>query len=264
MHNLETSLLNAGGLWYPDEILSKGNFSTAANTRSLSVCGTNETSEILIYCEDPTGNVSAISQPWTEYWINATSQESNSLWEFRNNPALISDGYSKTLYESLRTNTTLGAPFACGASWTGTSIGAVFYSPIFHSSEPQNLFTTIEYIIGPKNSPVDDSPGNFSDMPYIRGLRPVQDSSSITQSDIALFGRDYALWINQTRPTILDSDPSVLLPNNTFPFSRLASTTSPDFAYTYLYHQINGTTFAEEQWDSSMQTWTTTYLPVSY
>ena len=94
--------------------------------------------------------------------------------------------------------------------------------------------------------------------------RPVQDFSPITQSDIALFGVANAIWINHTQPTVLDPSSGDSPPTNTFPFSRLASTISADLTYTYLYHQMNGTTLAEEQWDSNTQIWTTTYIPVSY
>ena len=94
--------------------------------------------------------------------------------------------------------------------------------------------------------------------------RPVQDFSPITQSDIALFGVTNAIWINHTQPTVLAPSSDESPPTNTFPFSRLASIMSADLTYTYLYHQMNGTTLAEEQWDSNTQIWTTTYIPVSY
>ena len=43
-------------------------------------------------------------------------------------------------------------------------------------------------------------------------------------------------------------------PNVSFPFRRLAGITSSDQAY-FLYHQINGTTFAEEQYDATSNDW---------
>jgi len=57
---------------------------------------------------------------------------------------------------------------------------------------------------------------------------------------------------------------SALMPNNTFPFSRLASVTSKDGSASYLYHQMNGTTLAEEQFDKSLNLWLpTVYITVS-
>ena len=54
------------------------------------------------------------------------------------------------------------------------------------------------------------------------------------------------------------------LPNNIFPFARLASVTLADESTTFLYHQMNGTTFAEEQWDASENAWVgTEYITIS-
>lgn len=81
--------------------------------------------------------------------------------------------------------------------------------------------------------------------------------SSINQSDTATFDNGYAIWINGTQPVIIRAwDYTVPLetPNNSFPFARLASVTFETM--TFLYHQIDGTTFAEEQWDASENAWT--------
>ena len=92
---------------------------------------------------------------------------------------------------------------------------------------------------------------------------PVRDfkNTSIQQSDIAMFGSSYAIWINGTQPALINADQT---PNNSFPFSRLASVTLADQSATFLYHQINGTTFAEEQWDASENAWIpSVYISVS-
>lgn len=58
---------------------------------------------------------------------------------------------------------------------------------------------------------------------------------------------------------------SDVMPDNTFPFSRLATVTSTDASVTYLYHQMNGTTLAEEQFDGSLGIWLpTAYITVSH
>ena len=52
--------------------------------------------------------------------------------------------------------------------------------------------------------------------------------------------------------------------NISFPLTRLASVNSADKSTTFLYHQINGTTFAEEQWDESLKFWVATeYLTLT-
>ena len=99
---------------------------------------------------------------------------------------------------------------------------------------------------------------------------PSKDYVSIHQSDITGFGSQspLALWINGTQPalipTVTEYTESATLPSNEFPFKRLASVTSTDGSATYLYHQMNGTTFAEEQWDDTLRAWLRTeYIIVS-
>lgn len=82
-----------------------------------------------------------------------------------------------------------------------------------------------------------------------------------------MFGLQYAIWINGTKPVLYTSDggaPDNALPDNAFLFARLASVTLADGSATFLYHQINGTTFAEEQWDDSLTAWIPSeYITVS-
>ena len=63
------------------------------------------------------------------------------------------------------------------------------------------------------------------------------------------------MWINGTQPVPIIAGGGQLpaMPNNSFPFARLASVIFESM--TYLYHQINGTTFAEEKWDSFESAW---------
>lgn len=99
-----------------------------------------------------------------------------------------------------------------------------------------------------------------------RGLRG--SNISIRQSDIAFIQSSSAIWINRTRPILIyDLNGPAFIPvppNNTFPFTRLAAATSSDQSTTSVYHQINGTTFAEETYDSSVNGWLpTVYFTVS-
>ena len=95
---------------------------------------------------------------------------------------------------------------------------------------------------------------------------PSKEYASIHQSDIAGFGWDHGIWINGTQPALirLENTDDAPLPSSEFPFTRLASVTSTDRSVTYLYHQMNGTTFAEEQWDAKLRAWLRTeYITVS-
>ena len=74
------------------------------------------------------------------------------------------------------------------------------------------------------------------------------------------------MWINDTQPALIPTEDTenATLPSNEFPFRRLASVAATDGSATYLYHQMNGNTFAEEQWDDSLQEWLKTeYITVS-
>ena len=252
----------------------------------------------LLYYENPTGKVSALCQEshYTDLgegdysiiqeWIDITSQESESLpGEFRNAPDSATGGNSKTLDESLVPNIfTLSAPFTSRAEnqTQGSGIEAGFYSPNASGFEFQyNL-----YLTGLSGA------GNFSPRMYfvfsyvlIRIIKltsnvaepfttqnsEIPNYSSIHQSDIALFGEGHTIWINHTRPVVVAHDfPEHPLgdpkpPDIVFPLARLASITLVDQSYSYLYHQINGTTLAEEQWDGILQAWTATeYISISY
>ena len=153
------------GYWIPEiqyGDLSSGGFRTAVDTRSLAIVRTvveipergnfAQEERSLLYYEDPSGKVSALSQQnggagdnQTSRWVNVTSQASESLPDdFRNTTASTAQGYSKTLYESLGTDTTLKAPFTCGANWTGYFVGAIFYSPQLSSPNASDFQFAIE------------------------------------------------------------------------------------------------------------------------
>ena len=81
----------------------------------------------------------------------------------------------------------------------------------------------------------------------------IQDYNLIVKSDIATLSSTVAIWINGTQPAMINSDEAP--PDNIFPFARLGSVTLADQSATFLYHQMNGTAFAEEQWDASQNAW---------
>ena len=70
------------------------------------------------------------------------------------------------------------------------------------------------------------------------------------------------IWINKSQPV---TEATLLkVPRNTFPFARLASASTLDNQTTYLYHQMNGTTFAEESYEVSVGEWSEpTYIHVT-
>ena len=225
-------------------------------------------------------------------WLNITSQESIALPnEFRNPSGFNysnalneysghSTTFSRTLYEA-DPIAVYSTPFLSTPDSMHGLVSAIFYSPFNLSLDVTSPlagdnFFTARYEIG------STGPGNFSltgihyatpstelfrEIIIILGFVPPsnKDYRSIHQSDVAAFGSYYSIWINGTQPVLIgedDSNPS--LPSSEFPFKRLASVTLTDGSATYLYHQMNGTTFAEEQWDDSLQNWVSTeYITVS-
>ena len=267
---------------------------TASDTRSLSVASIaspnskpanvglmNSTSNSALLCyENSTSQVSAllerITQNGTGYYtqyFDITSQQSDSLPNEFHNQA--DSKASKTLYE-IDIDVTLSAPFASGSLNT-SSVYAVFYTPpnTLGSSRPgpsggfweetlceldpsgsANFASTLWAFSIPRSQFFDlltfTEHGDPGDRQY-----PIQNPP--LQSDVALFGSGIAMWVDGTRAVVTQN---VGAPKTTFPFARLASTTLSDGTLTLLYHQMNGTTIAEELW-SDWEWVSTEYITIS-
>ena len=124
------------GSWSPDPEF--GNWSTAVDTRSLSLCmlpgaGASNSSNInqaLLFYVNSTGQVSALLQLYQNetaqtQWVDITSQESKSLpREFVEQGS----GVVTTMYET-QPNATFSTPFTSAANFSESTVGALFYSP---------------------------------------------------------------------------------------------------------------------------------------
>lgn len=290
-----------------------GNYSTAVDTRSLSISlfkfadessglhsGENLTNLALLFFENPNGKVSALLQRlvitvepqgeklWSDQWIDITSQESKALpKEFHNAPGFNSSNtLSRTLYEADKFGEyEYNTPFF-SAPYSDGSVGAIFYTPFnlalsYASPVAGNSFYYAGYKTSLNGSGDFDvsAVGEHYASPYtersfceitfiLDSTGSSKDYVSCKQSDIAGLGNQSysAMWINGTQSALITADsPKPTLPSNEFPFKRLASVTSTDGSTTYLYHQMNGTTFAEEQWDDTEQIWLATeYITISY
>lgn len=181
-------------------------------------------------------------QPGLRYFD--VTQQCKALAYALNN-SCVPNSHTVNESEADQSDAAISAPFACPANLITDK--AVFY-----------LTTTSSMSLADPNGPLQFSLSSSSTS---------GSYSSIRQSDVALFGSGYAMWINGTQPAFF---PGIIafelpqLPDNAFPFTRLASVSSADRKSTFLYHQINGTTFAEEQWDSIAFAWTTSaYFTVS-
>lgn len=212
------------------------------------------------------------------HWIDISSRNSTDIVSYaqRDPENYLLDGLdlstgSTTLYESAP-GYTFGTPFASGNFYTDNKtnleVKAYFRVPATSKTSWTNDIRFTLYnswnneshgvFIGPEPSSTSsqyDGYISYSDSP--------EYYSGISNSDIALLSNYHdGIWINGTKPTaiLLQAEGvSIPMPDAEFPFPRLASVILPDGS-AYLYHQINGSTFAEEQWDASVHAW----LPASY
>ena len=230
------------------------NYSTAVDTRSLSVASvsaTNQSTHInstttyaILYYENPTSQVSAliqrVSPAYSVKWIDVTGQKRQSLpSDLRKDPF---SPLGNTLYESVF-NDTFSPPFTTRNGNSNSQ--ALFYSPLHDC-----ILNTI-YLPSVNDSRFLTEPIFGNELPNT--TEPSQNNVAIRQSDIAMFATSY-IWINGTQPV---AGPDSATPVTPFPFARLASAYPADGSSTFLYHQINDTTFAEEHWDSSSAAWLT-------
>ncbi|CAF9916808.1 MAG: hypothetical protein ALECFALPRED_010873 [Alectoria fallacina] len=273
-HHLNCSSVYSGQFnWINDDSLS--NYSTASNTRSLSVTsipqGLNSTAPVngtadiaLLFYVNTNGNVSALLNiarndsisvdedetvsSWRTEWIDISNLQSNMSNPYESSPVVPGSVPPFTSIEGMSVNFTVETIFAVGPALrsspnTGyTAFYDAMYEPLQKSGREELLSAYPSQ---------NDS-----------------DYNSIDQSDIAIINPNigdgaFLIGINGTRPISLTPGPSPNTPGNEFPFGRLASVITPDNSITYLYHQINGTAFAEEQWDPSVPDWgSPTYITV--
>ena len=92
----------------------------------------------------------------------------------------------------------------------------------------------------------------------------------IPKSDILLTGTDgdpaHGFWVNKGKLTALSGTtltPLSSMPDSQFPFSRLAGISPANSTRLLVYHQLNASTFVEDEWDSSVGGWVSRHLTIS-
>ena len=98
------------------------------------------------------------------------------------------------------------------------------------------------------------------------------DYSSIKDSDMVMpsvgIGPDethvpYILLVNRTELQLSNwVFATSTLPSSSFSYSRMTTTSSINSSVIYLYHQVDGTTFAEDIWDSSASGWSSSNISI--
>lgn len=67
----------------------------------------------------------------------------------------------------------------------------------------------------------------------------------------------YILWVNNTRLSYVSGfgSPKMSLESSPFPFPRIGGFSLLNTTSFFLYHQLNNTAFAEDEWDSHSDQW---------
>ena len=112
------------------------------------------------------------------------------------------------------------------------------------------------------------------------------DPSSIGQSDLLMIGildtspdaaisipptyQTYGFWINKGRLVPFNHSSSSFsfeslpnLPKSPFPFTRMAALSPTNGTSFFIYHQLNASSFVEDQWDSSVGGWISNSIAIS-
>lgn len=78
---------------------------------------------------------------------------------------------------------------------------------------------------------------------------------NVSQTDITILEGGQAMWINDTN---LQGDPgpgfefdTMPVPKTPFPYRRMGSAVAANGTQTHVYHQLNGSVFAEEFWNGT-------------
>ena len=211
-----------------------------------------------------------------DQWIDIINQENKILsnefynaFGFNYNNTLYKiSGYnitfSRTLYEA-DPIVVYSIPFFNTFNFLYGSVSAMFYSlfnlPLNTTfSLVGDSFFIVNYGIGlidPENFSLTGMHYTTLYTELFRGIivRLVstpssKDYISIHQSDIAIFGSDHGIWINGTHPALISTEYTGTVStfsSNEFLFKKFVNITLTDGSAIYLYHQMNGAIFVEEQ-----------------
>ena len=140
----------------------------------------------------------------------------------------------------------VGAPFGMQSSRTLSGVGTVFIA----CTIPNNsIYSVVQNAY---------SNGNFMDVIAPSFLANGYDN--IQNSDLSLTNA-WFLWVNNA--TLMDANGNnVPAPLSPFPYSRFSTSNVGTGSNFYLYHQINGTTFAEDLFDSSIGHFTSSFFSI--
>ncbi|KAM0801855.1 hypothetical protein BDR22DRAFT_847330 [Usnea florida] len=302
VHDYLNSSTFSDGSWESVDDLS--NYSTASNTRQLSVTSTVDTRSIsnlsgnqsadlsLLLFENSLGNVSALLEfahlcngvcpypgpdvPITKsYWIDISrnsKEVAGSSFFFNSTSAGLTFPNSGTLYETLP-DSRFSPWFAIGPAYpiNGSDLRVQLLicdgriTDVGLPVRKRDASSCGSILSLNYETWTNSSHGYFTDWGVAVGATQGVEGTSysaVNDSDLAMVSPgQFAIWVNGTKPATISYNGIGLVkdhqavPNASFPFKRLATSTSPDQTMSYLYHQIDGTTLAEEQYLNSISQW---------
>ena len=245
---IECQYFSSGQEWQPwgVSLLPNSSIPIAVHpqTKSLSASylpdGSNSTALDSIYLiyEDVKGKASLLFSPPDVVEHASSSIRGNLTFRSVSVPLEHPDHSSAALEVS--------APFGMQSSRTLSGLGTVFIA----CTVPNNSIYSV----------VQNAYSNGSFMGVIPPSFLANGYDNIRNSDLSLTNA-WFLWVDNA--TLMDANENnVPAPLSPFPYSRLSTNnvgTGSDF---YLYHQINGTTFAEDLFDSSIGHFTSSFFSI--
>lgn len=103
---------------------------------------------------------------------------------------------------------------------------------------------------------------------FVPDLIPKSDILLIEITSTATAGsaQDYGFWVDQGKLTgfsDLGFGSLPIMPGSPFPFSRLAGMSPANSTSLFVYHQLDASTFIEDEWDASVGGWVPRHITIS-
>ncbi|KAL9038632.1 MAG: hypothetical protein Q9214_005201 [Letrouitia sp. 1 TL-2023] len=188
--------------------------------------------------------------------LSSSSYASSSL----PSPVLVISGGSSSLPEAVPT--TIIEPYDLTTQWN--------WQPIFHNQQTSSLRAPFSSSFdGSGVSAVFMETKTRSNKVQLTEVRLSDDTSQTDTNHTPK--REFAFWVNKT--ILIDamaSDAENLGTSNgiengtpsSFPYARLGGTAQWNGTVLYLYHQVNDTTFVEDQFDETTGIWVSTNVTI--
>lgn len=254
--------------------LSSGlsNYLPAPETRYLSTANVQlarpvlegSTNDIRLFFENRNGNLTALYASWEDSSDDYTFTWNDTSMDLYNSAPGVKLGvpFSSSTYIDTQSNVPIPELTFPKTAITVGRAGAFTYGCIMATSFAEPQPGSNGYFTGTAQDVLLVSLSILIISLDLNTVHNAQSHSSflnqsIEQSDIAAMP-GFVVFVQKSELSFLwigglDTAP---MPRSSFPFTRLAKAFSVnDSTVTFLYHQLDTSTFAEEQWDTSIGDW---------